>query len=129
MASKNLYEKRKRLGICTRCGKEPANDDFVLCKACRDELKGKYWVAKNSGLCVRCRKRPARLGKTRCADCAALDSEMELERKQVKLKEHRCYNCGAHLPDGYWYTHCEKCRETDRMRRINNGNSGKLVNA
>jgi len=34
-SSKELYEKRKRLGLCTRCGGEKPKDRFVNCEVCR----------------------------------------------------------------------------------------------
>ena len=33
--NKELYETRKALGICARCGKEPALKGYVLCWSCR----------------------------------------------------------------------------------------------
>lgn len=33
--SKELYEKRKALGVCTRCGRELALNGYVLCWECR----------------------------------------------------------------------------------------------
>lgn len=38
-AMKKLRRKRKEKGLCTRCGGERENKEYVLCQDCRDYLK------------------------------------------------------------------------------------------
>lgn len=36
---KELRDKRREKGLCTRCGHESENDGYILCQECRDYIK------------------------------------------------------------------------------------------
>ena len=52
-----------------------------------------------------------------CADCRSFRADKEDARYKRNIMQRRCPKCREKLPDGYWYVHCEKCRQKDNMRR------------
>lgn len=74
MGAKELYEKRKKQGICVYCGKVKAIKNRIYCRKCREEMLGitkeTYKWCKEKGICVRCRKEKAVKGRVLCTDCA-----------------------------------------------------------
>lgn len=75
MGAKELYEKRKKQGICVYCGKVKAIKNRIYCRKCREEMLGitkeTYKWCKEKGICVRCRKEKAVKGRVLCTGCAS----------------------------------------------------------
>ena len=74
MEAKELYEIRKKQGICVYCGKEKAIENRIWCGKCREKMLGitkeTYKWCKEKGICVRCHKEKAVKGQVLCTDCA-----------------------------------------------------------
>ena len=72
-----------------------------------------YMERAAAGICVSCGKNPAREGQKRCAECSAKQKQFNLERRERLLKAHCCTNCGAQLPEGWYYTLCRRCKDVN----------------
>ena len=74
---RELYAERKAAGICTKCGKEKAEQGRTMCRKCLDakseyERENKVYF-KQLGICTRCRKNRAMKGRTTCIECTEKD--------------------------------------------------------
>lgn len=117
MGAKELYEKRKKQGICVYCKKEKAIENRIYCRKCREkkltEQKETYEWLKEKGICVHCRKKKAFGKNILCADClekstlrgAKYYQEHKSEKNEknkalarIKYREHKeqgvCVRCG-----------------------------------
>lgn len=100
--NKWYYEYRKRIGVCTRCGKQ---DDFTLL---------------GRTICAECLKKRNNNKKYQ-------DTYPKYKEKYIaKLKQnHKCIRCGAKLLDNSKKLTCERCArkqsEYDRKKRIISG--------
>lgn len=115
---KDEYHFYKRLGICTRCHKNSAEPNKVLCMECADadnercrvkRLENledrrkkdldKYKKLKADGICTYCKTRKAENGKTKCSICLAkLRNKRENNKSDILRSERSsygiCYICG-----------------------------------
>jgi hypothetical protein len=70
----DIYATRRRLGLCTKCGKEDAEANRAVCSSCaaRDARRKKRYAerARKRGKCTRCKQRKARDGRAHCVPCA-----------------------------------------------------------
>lgn len=86
------HERRKKKGICVRCGKEKADGEHTLCKMClekkRQDHKAEYEFLKRIGVCTGCRKKAALPGKTLCPICSKKSSEKSRRRYALKLEKN-----------------------------------------
>lgn len=80
-------ERRKRDGLCQRCGGEMDREGRTWCSECvaRDRESKRYMrrLREKRGLCTKCGKNPVTEGKT-CAACRAYYAAAKLryERKR-----------------------------------------------
>lgn len=72
---RSQYERRKRDGICTRCGRQPADGEFLRCADCRAygiaNMAKYYRRDRAKGLCGKCHRVLSRDGgaKAQCEEC------------------------------------------------------------
>lgn len=73
MTCKERRDYWKSVGLCSRCGRNPASPGMKMCDACheknRKDNKARYDFLKARGLCVTCYKEKVEPGHTRCAAC------------------------------------------------------------
>ena len=95
MATAEYFRARRedwaRKGLCTRCGKRPAQSGRRQCFAC-SLAKAGYWMARadrlvEAGLCARCGKRPLKDGIRLCEQCAGRENERSREWRQKHAAE------------------------------------------
>mgnify|MGYP006874657936 CR=1 FL=1 len=91
--SKELYDSRKKLGMCTKCGKVQAKPGRAKCEKClridserhKKANYGKCVIPKNQfpslGRCYNCGKSPLMPGKKQCEEC--------YQKSLVSLKKAR----------------------------------------
>ena len=110
---KEVYEERKRTGLCTRCGGGVV-ENKTLCtyhlKKAGINQKAVYARRKSSGLCSKCGNELTNNRKT-CNNCLNKNVEMDRPEVYVSVKERRklglCYLCGK--PSQKF--NCEQCEE------------------
>lgn len=130
---KELYDKRKVEGICTKCGKEKADNGSSLCFSCKIKKNNKgrerYATRKTKNLCVFCNAEKPDDGHVLCADCREKRKEQmannEIAKENQKAysrelyawrKENGiCVECGK---NDAWYNHlcCPECIEKQNNR-------------
>lgn len=99
--SKEKYDERKKLGICTRCGKRNVTDRFTTCAICRDKIQRNKKPKEHkitgrtvTGLCFFCSE-PAKDGYKVCEkhyqmNIEKANSEKSIEnRKKITEKENQ----------------------------------------
>ena len=91
-----VYQERKRLGLCRKCGKEDAEPGKRRCAACilydkqrrsethRRTLHSSQLPKEGEAACTRCKRRKAVYGRKLCADCAAYMREYKQRTKNQK---------------------------------------------
>ena len=85
---KDLYNKRKAAGLCTKCGRK-AQPGKTMCTEClirlrkRDREKMGTYARDYEDLCTRCRKKPRMEGKKVCEDCYPILVEMAAHMREV----------------------------------------------
>ena len=130
--SRKRHHARRDAGLCTRCGRLPPVERGTTCDPCREIRREAereiYAVRRAEGLCGRCGG-PTADGDTRCAPCAALESERRSpERKNAAARrryaERRahglCTACGAPSQGAARCVPCAECsyHRSDRFRGI-----------
>ena len=82
------------------------------------EVSKKRLERKANGQCVYCGKADDRTknGKTRCAECNALNTERARGMRYLWRQAHRCTSCGRKMPDDWYYVACPICRERNLKR-------------
>lgn len=148
--NKAIYNYRSQIGICTKCGKEPAAVGRKICDKCREynkqhppkkpvtkEEQHKYYVARREKqradkICYICNAAPADSGRKSCAWCR---EKMRLQkntqggmRRIERLDNDLCWLCGEPV----WGMHnvCEKhynmlLRNLGISKEAKNGDMGK----
>ena len=133
---KEEYHFYKSIGICTRCHKNSAEPNKVLCMECADEdskrskekrLQNinerrkkdleKYERLKQNHICTYCKRRTAVDGKTKCRICLAVIKNKR-DRKRIgiarsdRLSWGICYICGKNpvVEDKKVCEYCYKVR-------------------
>jgi hypothetical protein len=131
-AAMATHLRRKKSGLCTRCGVAPARKNRTRCLSCNDKHMAhgaeRYREYINAKVCPWCREhRPLEVGRKSCSDCL-LDrqlqelrkvglSDSEIERAKLAVKEFNgiCQACGR-TDCGIWCL--DHCHETLRFRGI-----------
>ena len=127
---KDVYEKCKAAGICTKCKKRPGatrpgRAPLVNCEECAASLKvgAKERSAKRTnrllalGLCLVCGKRPARKDRKTCQGCKEKVTKRARETRPklegARMAKGLCRLCGVRPQLGSMTTHkvpmCEMC--------------------
>lgn len=131
--AKQWRDKKREVGICIDCGKEPVSIDsegnpYVKCNACRElnrkQNKKAYDAAIAQGKCTICGADAAedRFGKKliRCKGCIEKDSIRNKQTTQKRKESGMCSRCGqepvAIDKEGNPYTQCATCREYEKQR-------------
>lgn len=88
---KREYLRRKKQGLCVRCGKNKAIEGKTRCEKCREKEnennKLDYYFAKSLNLCPKCGKIPE-IGHIYCKEC------MEYKRKYNMRKYQKNSDLG-----------------------------------
>lgn len=111
--SREVYEERKKNGLCTKCGKL-AEQNKTLCPAhlqiANKNQKAVYARRQNSRLCFKCGSKLTNNRKT-CNDCLNKNVEMDRAEVYIPVKKRRslglCYLCGK---PSHKYN-CNECEE------------------
>lgn len=95
--AKARYHKRKDAKICVQCGQrdERTSSGSPLCERCH-----KYHTKKNKEY----RANNREWVNLRSCIC-------EKKKYKARRENRQCVKCGGKLPDGYYYVHCQKCRD------------------
>lgn len=131
---------REAMGVCTKCGKNDADDGSKLCKECRTKIKAesvelREW-RKEKNLCPRCGKNALVGNEKTCIECRAYNAsrwrewmaknpqkgnkEKNREFKRIEYKARKdaglCTKCKRPMGKD---THamCARCREKDNEAR------------
>lgn len=150
--NKAIYDYRAKVGICTKCGKEPAAEGRKICDKCREyakqhpaknpitkEKRRAYYEARRAKqratkMCYICNKAPADPGKASCAECREkkrlLKNTQGGMKRIERLDNGLCWLCGE--PVWSMYNVCEKhyymlCRNLGKLPKqgAKDGNMGK----
>ena len=89
------YERRKAEGVCTWCGRRPAEDGRVMCRACRERLREYYrakrkklWERRKAeGVCPRCGGPRDTPGRIICRMCRAFSVKYRPKSANVRAFE------------------------------------------
>ena len=118
--NKENYHYYKALGVCTKCGKEPAFHKYTLCAYCLERERDKRWTYYHkkaqqadwmqsrrdiqkalrdkriaAGICIYCGKRPGAPGHLHCDRCLARRRLRYAEKHPTNTERGRglCYHC------------------------------------
>lgn len=114
---KEQTRKRKAAGICTRCGKLPAEEGHTLCPACRliNNNYSKKLYAKRSSTqkCTKCGKRQRVKESNLCRTCSNKRKESQKAIRDRHRANFECMQCGKPLEasERGRVTRCFDCRE------------------
>ena len=67
--------------------------------------------------CLMCGKPLGEEKHVRCSDCRAVMREYGMGRYYRLEAAHKCTRCSAQMPENWYYTYCEKCRNKDNARK------------
>ena len=123
--TKETYYKRKEQGLCTYCGKRPA-DHGTYCEECARKNNERSRKRKQSeayqkkkkekiknGICLSCGKPNDRVDSTFCSKCTE-KREARRERLRIeRIAQQKCVRCGNDT-DGI-HRLCEECSAKNRQ--------------
>ena len=117
--TKARYWERKGKGICTMCGRAPAEPGKANCRECAIihslYVQDLHNLRVSRGECVHCgKKKPEGWYWVLCPKCREAELARDRERTAKRIREGRCTVCGVKLPEGYSYRRCEECRAKQR---------------
>lgn len=97
LTSKQRYYKYRKEKRCVRCGKhdEQTLNGRSLCENCNEYIRRYQKVFRENN-----RKQ-----------VNAWAANYQNKRYYERLNNRLCVVCGQPLPDGYYYVHCQKCRD------------------
>ena len=117
-----------RLGICTICRHEKAEEGYTTCLSCRIQRRkqenNEYAVCVKLGICTVCKREMSDEGHTTCLVCRMRRREHQNSRRaliagkvnkqcsEIYYKHkanHECVCCGEPLPEDWKLVRCEKC--------------------
>lgn len=131
MGRETAHEKRKRLGLCSICGKVPHPLNNATCPACRIKRnalqKEVRLKRKAQGLCALCGQSPPEQNKTLCLPCL----ERHRKRTQAIKIKGQCFRCAKPNPNGK--SLCDVClkykykNNPENKRRVLEAYGGRCV--
>lgn len=96
-SSISCRERRKALGLCVYCGKEPLIEGKTLCISCRDKKTAdsskRYATAKLNNLCGYCNEQPSN-GLRYCDKCRIDRLKRDALRRRERAERGLCVTCG-----------------------------------
>lgn len=109
IANREKRQAWKAAGLCSLCGSDRQNPDFLLCTPCRERslkrCRAQYRRRRAAGLCPKCGKVPPLPGKRSCADCI---EAMKAAYRKAYLRDPEKFLARLH---------------TRRTRKLGNGGS------
>lgn len=134
MATKEQREEWKRIGLCSKCGKNKAVGGGLTCQECRDKCKANRDYKRAHHLCVKCGRNHVAPNRKYCDECLEWrhnryerdkknQNYVDATRLKSKNRAQRnkenglCTECGKPVFDNY--TLCYGCliNIRNRMRR------------
>lgn len=118
---KELREKKKLDGICSRCGNPTDGNSFSLCQSCLDKENERnrknYAELIQAGICTKCKKEPAMNGKRICKSCSEKTNKRNAEIKKYYISIGICPRCKKEhiFPNEKSCPVC-KAKEVDRRK-------------
>ena len=98
IATANKIAERKQLGLCTGCGKNAADFEYVTCSKCRSSRTKTRHLRRQRGNCVDCGQIDGR-GQSYCQKCANKRKEKQgYFRRRIRKRfsaENKSYVCFA----------------------------------
>ena len=131
-ATKEQREEWKRIGLCSRCGKNRVTDGYLTCQECRDKDKANREYKREHNLCVKCGRNHVSPNRKYCDECLEWRRDRYEKKKQenpefinvVKeyskrhrekyISEGKCVICGKPVFENH--TFCYECLLTKRNR-------------
>jgi hypothetical protein len=107
------YERRKALGLCVLCAREPARPGMVTCGQHKTDLKAAreaYARKKAAAECARCRRATCAPGQSRCPACATLRCGEQRALVERRIALGMCRSCGRRTAVG-GTSRCQPCKD------------------
>ncbi len=108
LRNRRRHAARLASGVCTRCGRLPAEPGLKTCRGCAGKRRAADWAR---------RARARRQGKSYAGrdpeQCRRADRAGDRRRRRARLEAGLCTSCGRRRPEDNRSV-CEPCREARR---------------
>ena len=117
----NTYQKRKKNGLCCRCGKELPMVNKTCCQNCLHKEKARSQKRQKKllkqGLCKICGQNVLHT-KNLCLSCSTKQNLQSIEIKRQRAKNKICTSCGKNKVE-LNKKMCRKCLDYFKLKRYN----------